>query len=382
MAARQIRFCTDGWRAVIADDYTFENVRYCAQGWADYLRAHGLAELGCVVGYDTRSESEDFASAGSEVLAGNGIKALLCQRSEPTPVISFGIIYRKAAGGVTITASHNPTIYNGFNVRSECGGAIDTEVIAELEGRIAAAQALGASAVSRLPKDEGVRQGLIQLYDPATPYVEQIRELIDWQPIRDAGLKVVHDAMYGAGIGWFEGLLGGGKTQVIPMGSVRNPCFGGLAPEPIPRSLRPLFDAVRREGAMVGLATDGDSDRLGVCDEHGNIVDPLRVNSLLTLYVLEVRGFRGPIVKTLSTQVDARPSRPALRRPGRRDGGRVQVRRARDDGVGRADRRRGERRLRFPQPHPRARRHRRRAVHPRLHGEDGEDAVAARREPL
>lgn len=301
MAAAQIRFGTDGWRAVIAEDYTFENVRYCAQGWADYLKAHGLAERGCVVGFDTRFESEDFAAAAAEVLAGNGIKALLCERAEPTPVISYGIIERKAAGGITITASHNPAAYNGFKVRSDYGGAIAPEVISELEGRIDAAMSLGPSAVSRMPKDDGVERGLIEPFDPATPYVEHIRDLIDWQPIKDAGLKVVHDAMYGAGIGWFESLLAGGKTQVIQIDGVRNPYFGGLAPEPVPRNLQALFDAVRREGAAVGFATDGDSDRLGVCDERGNIVDQLRTYSLLALYLLEVRGFRGPIVKALNS---------------------------------------------------------------------------------
>ena len=235
------------------------------------------------------------------MLAGNGIRALLCERAEPTPVISFGIIDRKAAGGITITASHNPAAYNGFKVRSDYGGAIDPEVISELEGRIDAAMALGPSSVSRVAKDEALERGLIEPFDPATRYVDHIRDLIDWQPIKDAGLKVVHDAMYGAGIGWFEGLLVGGKTKVIQIEGVRNPWFGGLAPEPIPRNLQALFDTVRREGAAVGLATDGDSDRLGVCDEHGNIVDQLRAYSLIALYLLEVRGFRGPIVKALNS---------------------------------------------------------------------------------
>lgn len=299
MAPRKIRFGTDGWRAVIADDYTFENVRYCAQGWADYLKAHNLAERGVVVGYDMRFASEDFAAAAAEVLAGNGVPAFLCDRSQPTPVISFGIINRGAAGGITITASHNPPIWNGFKVRSDYGGAIAPEVIAELEARIDAAQAAERTLV--LPREEAVRRGLIELYNPAPQYVAHLAELIDCEPIKRAGLKVVHDAMYGAGQGWFSRMVEDGATRVVEVNAERNPSFGGIAPEPIPRNLEKLFETVRREGASIGLATDGDSDRLGVCDEHGQIVDQLRVYSLLVLYLLEVRGWRGPIVKTLST---------------------------------------------------------------------------------
>ena len=299
MAPRKIKFGTDGWRAVIADDYTFENVRYCAQGWADYLKAHNLGQRGVVVGYDTRFESEDFAAAAAEVLAGNGIPAFLCDRPQPTPVISFGIVTRKAGGGITITASHNPAIYNGFKVRSDYGGATTPDVIAELESRIDAAQSAGT--VRSLPREEAIRKGLIELYDPAPAYVEHLADLVDREPIRQAGLKVVADAMYGAGSGWFAEMIGGGATQVIEINGERNPSFGGLAPEPIPRNLQKLFETVRREGAAVGLATDGDADRLGVCDEHGQIVDQLRVYSLLVLYLLEIRGWRGPIVKTLST---------------------------------------------------------------------------------
>jgi len=299
MARRKIKFGTDGWRAVIADDYTFENVRYCAQGWADYLKAHSLAQRGVVVGYDMRFESEDFAAAAAEVLAGNGIPAFLCNRAQPIPVISFGIITRKAAGGITITASHNPAVYNGFKVRSDYGGAITTEVIAALEARIGAAQS--AERADVLPKEEAIREGLIELYDPAPAYVEHLSTLVDVGPIKRAGLKVVVDAMYGAGIGWFPRMIGGGATQVVEIADERNPLFPGIAPEPIPRNLQPLFETVRREAPSVGLATDGDADRLGVCDEHGQYVDQLRVYSLLVLYLLEVRGWRGPIVKTVTT---------------------------------------------------------------------------------
>ena len=299
MAPKRIRFGTDGWRAVIADDYTFENVGYCAQGWADYLRARNDTERGVVVGYDLRFSSEHFARHAAEVLAGNGIKALLCAQCQPTPVISHGIVNRQAAGGITITASHNPAEYNGFKVRADYGGAIATDTIAELERHIDAAQDRGV--VKRLPQAEASAAGLLELFDPATAYTAHLAELIDVEPIRRAGLRVVHDAMFGAGMGWFPRLIGGGATTISQVSAERNPFFGGFAPEPIPRNMQKLFAAVRAEGGQVGLATDGDSDRLGVCDEHGEIVDQLRVYSLIALYLLEVRKQRGAIVKTLST---------------------------------------------------------------------------------
>jgi len=299
VAQRRIRFGTDGWRAIIGDDYTYENVGYCAQGWADYLRSKNDTDRGVVVGYDMRFGSERFAGVVAEVLAANGIRAYLCRSAQPTPVISHAIVAHGAAGGVTITASHNPADYNGFKVRSDYGGAIMPEVIAELEKHIDAAQDRGKS--ERMPLEDGKRSGLVEIIDPAPAYEAQVRNLLDVTPIRDAGLRVVNDCMYGAGIGWFQRLIGDGATQIIPINAERNTYFGGIAPEPIPRNLQKMFATTRAEKASVGLATDGDADRLGVCDEHGEIVDQLRVYSLIALYLLEVRGFRGPIVKTLST---------------------------------------------------------------------------------
>ncbi|MBI2940166.1 MAG: phosphoglucomutase/phosphomannomutase family protein [Chloroflexi bacterium] len=295
----RIRFGTDGWRGIIADDYTFANVRICAQSVADHLISQGDADRGAVVGYDLRFASEDFAAAAAEVFAGNGIRTYLCDRSQPTPVISFGILDRRAGGGVTITASHNPPIWNGFKVRSHYGGAAAPAVIAELEQRIEAIQAAGT--LGRLPCDEALAQGSMQLYDPAPAYLDHLRSLIDFEPIRRAGLKVVVDAMHGSGLGWFPRMIGGGATEVVEIRGQRDPYFGGVNPEPIPRNLQKLLATVQATGAGVGIATDGDADRLGVCDEHGAFIDQLRVYSLIALYLLEVRGWRGPIVKTLST---------------------------------------------------------------------------------
>lgn len=232
MAAKTpIKFGTDGWRGIIAEDYTFENVRYCAQGLAEYLEDQGLHFHGVVVGYDTRFESEDFAAAVTEVLAGNGIRAYLTDRPNPTPVVSFGIVSRKAGAGVMVTASHNPARYNGFKVRSAYGGAAAPEVLAELERRIADAQAEGR--IRRLSRPAAEREGLVILFDPGDAYRQQVGGLVDLEAIRAAGLRVVADAMYGSGAGWLANLAGG-RTTVVEIRGERNPIFPGINPEPIP----------------------------------------------------------------------------------------------------------------------------------------------------
>jgi len=292
-----IKFGTDGWRAVIAEDYTFDNVRLCAQGVAQYLLDTGQAERGMVVGYDYRFASEHFAAAAAEVLAGNGIKALLCQAATPTPVISYAILAHKTAGAINITASHNPPWDNGFKVRSEYAGAASPETLHEIESRIERSE-----GIKRLRVEEATEQGLIEVIDAAPPYLTHLRDLIDVEPIKQAGLHIATDAMWGVGAGWFEGILAGGETRVTSIRGERNPIFPRMArPEPIPPNVDELLETVRATGADIGLATDGDADRLGVADEHGNFVDQLQVYGLLAYYLLEVRGWRGPIVKTLST---------------------------------------------------------------------------------
>lgn len=296
--AKPLAFGTDGWRAIIAQEYTFDNVRRAARGVAELMKSAGLAERGVVVGYDLRFESEDFAEAAAETLNGAGVRAYLCSRSEPTPVISFAILHQKAGGGITITASHNPPQYNGFKVRSDYGGAAAPETITQLEHLIAAIE---PESVPSLPADEAVARGLRQEITPSDAYIEHLGTLVDLDALRQAKLKVVVDAMYGTGMGWFPRLLGGGNLSVVEVNAERNPSFGGINPEPIPRNLQKLFTSVAALGASVGLATDGDADRLGVCDENGHFIDQLKVISLLALYLLDARGYRGPIVKTIST---------------------------------------------------------------------------------
>ena len=295
-----IKFGTDGWRGIIAQDFTFDNVRFCAQGVADCLKQSGLTSQGLIIGYDTRFASEDFAAAAAEVVAGNGIKVYLCSRAAPTPVISFGVLAKKAGGAIIITASHNPGIWNGFKYKDEHGSSAPDEVTAQIEKFIA--RALATGKVSQLPIDEALAQGLVEYLDLAPVYLDQIAKLIDLNEIRQSGLKVVVDSMYGAGAGYLKTMLAGGTTELIEIHGERNPLFPGMIrPEPIAVNLAQLSTMVKEQGANVGLATDGDADRMGIVDEKGTFLTQLQVFALLCLYLLEVRGERGPIVKTITT---------------------------------------------------------------------------------
>lgn len=295
-----IKFGTDGWRAVIGEDFTFDNVRVCAQSVALFLKESGLARRGLVVGYDTRFASEDFAAAVAEVVAANDIKVHLCDRTCPTPTVSHAILDKGAGGAVVITASHNPWRWNGFKYKPEYAGSASPEVIEKLEAPLP--QILASGKLPRIGLDEAERRGLLERFDPRPAYLAQLARLVDLTSLRKSGLKVIADPMYGAGIGYLRALLSGGRLTARELHDERNPLFPGLdSPEPIGRNLGELSAAVRDEKADVGLATDGDADRVGVVDEHGRYVDQLQVFGLLAYYLLEVRGERGPIVKSLTT---------------------------------------------------------------------------------
>lgn len=293
-----IRFGTDGWRGVIAEDYTFDNVRRCAQGFASYLLKKGKKDAWVVVGYDKRFASEHFAAAAAEVLIANGLRVYLTDGATPTPVIAYSVVDRGAAGAVNITASHNPPTDNGFKVRDEHGGAIDPNGLKEIEALIPPS----IEGVRRVSLDEALSNGTCVKFDPAPNYIKHLADLIDLQPIKDAGLRVVVDAMWGNGAGWFTRLLSGGRTSVTEIHNIRNPIFPEmLRPEPIPPNIDVGLRTTVEQNADVLIVTDGDADRIGVGDEKGNFVNQLQVYALLAFYLLEVRGERGPIVKTLST---------------------------------------------------------------------------------
>ncbi|HSH78596.1 MAG TPA: phosphoglucomutase/phosphomannomutase family protein [Herpetosiphonaceae bacterium] len=291
-----IKFGTDGWRAAIAEDFTFANVRIVAQAVADFLKGEALAPRGLIVGYDTRFGSERFAAACAEVLAANGIHVYLTQKATPTPVISYAILDKAAGGAAIITASHNPGSDNGFKYKPEYAGSASPEVIGKLEAR------LGAAPVQRMPLDEAERTGLVERFDPTPAYLRQIGTLVDIEAIKRSGKTVIVDSMFGAGAGYLPQLLDGGSTKVIPINADRNPLFPGIrAPEPLDANLNKLKKIIKESGADVGIAFDGDADRVGLVDEKGRFINQLQVFGLLAYYLLEIKGWRGPIVKSLST---------------------------------------------------------------------------------
>ena len=294
----KITFGTDGWRGVIAEEYTFDNVRRCAQGYAAYMLEMGRKGQWIVVGHDKRFDSEYFAAAAAEVLAGNGFKVYLTDSATPTPVIAFAVVNKHACGAVNITASHNPATDNGFKVRNETGGAIDPQGLLKIESLIPD----NLADVKRSNFDAATNSGDIVKFDAHSPYIEHINKLIDLQPIKDAGLTVMVDVMWGNGAGYFPRLLAGGKTKVLEIHNQRNPSFPEMKrPEPIPPNINVGLKATVDNHADVLLITDGDADRCGVGDENGEFINQLRVFALLAYYLLEVRGERGTIVKTLST---------------------------------------------------------------------------------
>jgi phosphomannomutase len=281
----------------MAEDYTFDSVRRCAQGFATFLRQEGLAEKGVIVGHDKRFQAEYFAAAAAEVMAANGIRVWLTNEATPTPAISYSVVAKQAGGAVNITASHNPPQDCGFKVRDPRGGAIPPDDLKKIEAAIP-----DLPAVKRLKLDDAMSDGLVTTFDAAPEYTAQLRRLIDVAPIKAAGFKILVDCMWGNGAGWFPRLLGGGATTIHEVHNERNPIYPHmLRPEPIPPNVDHGLSFVRPLAADVAVINDGDADRVGFGDENGAFMDQLRVYGLMGYYLLEVRGQRGPIVKTIST---------------------------------------------------------------------------------
>ena len=290
--APPIKFGTDGWRGIVADDFTFGNVRKVAQGTAQYLKTRSDDPL-AIVGYDCRFASEDFAQAVADIFASNGIRTLVFDRPSPTQVASWTVIDRKANGAAVITASHNPYMFNGYKYKTETGSAVPSEVIAELERNIASLDDVPAP-------DRNAAFGLVSRYDPRPAYYTQIARLVDLDAIKSAGLRIVHECMYGSGYGYIADMIGGGRTTVTEIHNQRNPLFGGMNPEPIPPNIDSTIALMKVGNQDLCICTDGDADRVGIIDETGRFINQLQVFALLMLYLFETRGMRGPVVKTVN----------------------------------------------------------------------------------
>jgi phosphomannomutase len=290
-----IKFGTDGWRGVIADTFTFENVRYAAQATADYLKTVQGAEPAVFVGFDVRFQSRNFALAAAEVLAGNGLRVVMMDRSYPTPYVSFEVRRRKFAGGVMITASHNPAAFNGFKVKAHFGGSATPAITAKIEAAVAALYERRQSGGHRPPL-----QSEIEAVGPEKYYFDHLKSLVDWDRISKSRLKIVVDSMHGCGGYILEELLRDTSCSVQTIRGNPDPLFGGINPEPMMPQLEPLGEAVRKSGSHVGLATDGDADRLGIVDETGQYVNTLQTLSLLLLHTYRNKGWRGAVARTYS----------------------------------------------------------------------------------
>ncbi len=295
-----IKFGTDGWRAVISDTFTFSNLRLVAQAIADYVCAESPDNLNVVVGYDTRFLSDRYAAEVARVMAGNGIHTWLARADTPTPAVSYAIVNKRAAAGVMITASHNAPRYNGVKLKAHYGGSASPaqhkQVMQILRQNLEANK-----EPILLDLETAIRQERVIKFDPSWAYYEHLSKLVDLDIISSGELRVVADGMFGSGRGVIGEMLARGRTRLLNIRHEMNPGFGGIHPEPIARHLGLLMSTIQAGHWHVGLATDGDADRIGAVDANGHFVDPHRIYALVLRYLLEKRGLRGKVVRTVST---------------------------------------------------------------------------------
>jgi len=294
-----IRFGTDGWRAVISDTFTFNNLRLVAQAIADVVLEGSSAPV-VVVGFDTRFLSDRYAIEVARVLAANDIRVHLTSSDAPTPAVSYAVVAHQANAGVMITASHNAPRYNGVKLKAAYGGSATPSQCRAVENRLDENEER-ARGPNLMEYEAALHQGLVQRFDPAPAYYAHLRSLLDMDALADCPLDVIVDPMHGAGRGYIKEMLKESACRIQEIRGEMNPGFGGVHPEPIEPYLAALMKAVTSNHAGLGLATDGDADRIGAVDERGQFVDPHRIFALILRYLVEQRGWRGAVVKTVST---------------------------------------------------------------------------------
>lgn len=296
----KIKFGTDGWRAIMAEDFTFANVRIVAQAIADYvLRHHGQGKE-VVIGYDNRFFSDRFAVAVAEVLTANGIPVLVPERATPTPVTAYAIKMYGAVGAVMITASHNPPEYNGIKFIPEYAGPALPHITQEIEACVREYEE-GKKPVKRIASEEAREKGLWRSIDPKEGYWEHLRQVVDVEQIRKANLNIIVDPLYGTGMEYLDGFLKAAGCQVKAIHNCRDPLFGGAMPDPTEKVLGELRQLLKEEGADLGLAMDGDADRFGIVDRDGTCLTPNQVLAILYHHLITYRGWRGPVARTVAT---------------------------------------------------------------------------------
>jgi phosphomannomutase len=285
----QIKFGTDGWRGVIADDFTFANVRTAAEAVAAYIHAQEDPTKGLCIGYDTRFGSKAFARACAEVVASTGIRVMLAGAVTPTPALSFGVRERGAAGGIMITSSHNPAQWNGVKYKAWYGGSGKPSIIAAIEGYLGKPVAKAAAPAE------------IDLVDFLPSYLKAIESFADLDLIARSGMKFCIDSMYGAGATILSDIFKRIGVDHVQIRANPDPLFPGINPEPIEPHIRALGEAVVANHCHAGLCTDGDADRIGATDEHGNFVDPHKIYSVLLSWVLRRKGWPGAVTRAFNT---------------------------------------------------------------------------------
>lgn len=297
----QIKFGTDGWRAVIGDTFTFENVRALTQAVCDYINSDlkdGPREI--VIGYDTRFLSDRFAVSAAEVFAANGIKVLLSDKAVPTPLVSFAVRLAKLSLGIMITASHNPPEFNGYKIKDARGGSADISITRRIE------ELLGESEVRVMPKKEGESLGLINIVNLEKEYIKFIHSYLDMKLLKNSKFKILQDVMYGSGNGILGKILSKTKLKYEFIHNEINPSFGGRRPEPVVDNLAEIISRMKKEKFDIGLVLDGDADRIAAVAPGGVFIHPQQILALLLLHLKEDRKWNGGIVKTIAgtTMID------------------------------------------------------------------------------
>jgi phosphomannomutase len=293
----QIKFGTDGWRAIIAEDFTFNNVLRVAQAAADYWQTHPVAGTSpkVIVGYDRRFLSDSFGQLVAEVLAGNGFEVVLTPDPTPTPSVSFAVTTENAIGGVMITASHNPAIFNGFKLKSHYGASADASICMEVE------RLLDHQPVQRMGLVDAVKSKRIRIQDVRPAHYAALKKLVDFKLIARSRLRFAHEALFGVGAGCFDQLLAHTTCRVTTLNGAHDPFFGGINPEPLPKNYALSAVFLRKHPHDICLVTDGDADRVGGMDGHGNPLSTHQLICLLLQHFVVNRKSRGRVVKALTT---------------------------------------------------------------------------------
>lgn len=298
-----IRFGTDGWRAVIAETFTFANLRLVSQAVADYIM-HELIDDNpnpeVVIGYDTRFLSDRFAGEVARVMAGNGIVAWQTRTDCPTPALSYNVKAKGAVAGIMITASHNAPRYNGFKLKASYGGSASPDASERVERYLDRLQR-DARGPNMMDYQRGLDSNMIRRFDASWSYYEHLSSLVDMDIISLGEMRIIADPMFGSGRGAIREILGRSRCHVREIRGYMNPGFEGIHPEPIRQNLDMLAAAIQQDHADIGIATDGDADRIGAMDSQGNLVDSHQIMALTLLHLVEKRGLRGDVVKTVST---------------------------------------------------------------------------------